>query len=51
MGGVCRIALDIAKHFFQVHGVDKHGKAENGGVTAEGITPMRAKNFPKLLHI
>lgn len=26
MGTVCRIGLDIAKNFFQVHGVDKHGK-------------------------
>jgi transposase len=26
MGVVCRIGLDIAKNFFQVHGVDKHGK-------------------------
>lgn len=26
MGTVCCIGLDIAKNFFQVHGVDKHGK-------------------------
>jgi hypothetical protein len=26
MKQVCRIGLDIAKHKFQVHGVDKHGK-------------------------
>jgi transposase len=26
MGVVCRIGLDIAKMYFQVHGVDKHGK-------------------------
>lgn len=26
MGQVCRIGLDIAKEFFQVHGVDKNGK-------------------------
>lgn len=26
MKQVCRIGLDIAKHNFQVHGVDKHGK-------------------------
>ena len=26
MGKVCRIGLDIAKEFFQVHGVDKNGK-------------------------
>ena len=26
MGTVCRIGLDIAKEYFQVHGVDKHGK-------------------------
>jgi len=26
MGAVCRIGLDIAKNFFQAHGVDKYGK-------------------------
>ena len=26
MGKVCRIGLDIAKEYFQVHGVDKNGK-------------------------
>jgi len=26
MGIVCRIGLDIAKNFFQAHGMDKHGK-------------------------
>lgn len=26
MGEVCRIGLDIAKEYFQVHGVDKNGK-------------------------
>ena len=26
MGTVCRIGLDIAKNYFQAHGVDKHGK-------------------------
>lgn len=26
MGTVCRIGLDIAKEYFQVHGVDKNGK-------------------------
>jgi transposase len=26
MGVVCRIGLDIAKNFFQAHGVDNHGK-------------------------
>lgn len=26
MGVVCRIGMDIAKQYFQVHGVDKHGK-------------------------
>ena len=26
MGKVCRIGLDIAKGYFQVHGVDKNGK-------------------------
>jgi transposase len=26
MGVVCRIGLDIAKNYFQAHGVDKHGK-------------------------
>ena len=26
MGTVCRIGLDIAKEYFQLHGVDKHGK-------------------------
>jgi len=26
MGIVCRIGLDIAKNYFQAHGVDKHGK-------------------------
>lgn len=26
MGKVCRIGLDVAKNYFQAHGVDKHGK-------------------------
>ncbi len=26
MGQVCQIGLDIAKEYFQVHGVDKNGK-------------------------
>lgn len=26
MGTVCRIGLDIAKEYFQVHGVDRNGK-------------------------
>lgn len=49
MGTVCRIGLDIAKNFFQVHGVDKHGKdVFNKKLKRTDVLPFFA-NLPSCL--
>jgi transposase len=49
MGEVCRIGLDIAKNFFQVQGVDKHGKdVFNKKLKRADVLPFFA-NLPSCL--
>jgi len=49
MGAVCRIGLDIAKNFFQAHGVDKHGKEVfNKKLKRADVLPFFA-NLPSCL--
>jgi transposase len=49
MKKVCRIGLDIAKNYFQAHGVDKHGKEVfNKKLTRKEVLPFFA-NLPTCL--
>jgi transposase len=49
MGTVCRIGLDIAKNYFQAHGVDKHGKdVFNKKLKRADVLPFFA-NLPSCL--
>ena len=49
MGIVCRIGLDIAKNYFQAHGVDKHGKdVFNKKLKRADVLPFFA-NLPSCL--
>lgn len=49
MGAVCCIGLDIAKQYFQVHGVDKHGKEVfNKKLKRSAVLPFFA-NLPTCL--
>ena len=49
MGVVCRIGLDIAKNYFQAHGVDKHGKEVfNKKLKRADVLPFFA-NLPSCL--
>jgi len=52
MKKVCRIGLDIAKNYFQAHGVDKHGKGMlNRKLRRDDVLPFFANLPPCLVGI
>lgn len=47
MGVVCCIGLDIAKQYFQIHGVDKHG----GGHVQQKAAKCRTALFREFAYM